>query len=126
MLLVVGDRSSPCGPVDEALTQGGGAFLFESSYGGGLRQAVQRHVDQRCVAACCCCLRCCAEAFPFGASGLVDVDVGVYQSRQQRVVAVIVEDGVGGDLRGPADGENLFAFYEQCTWLGASWCDDPF
>ncbi len=113
MLLIVCDCSTPGRPVDEAFTLRGGAFLFQRVYGGGLGQAVQRHVDQRCVAARRGGTRPGSEALPFGASGLVDVDVRVYQSGEERVVAAVVDDGVGGNLRGAADSPDLLVFHEK-------------
>ncbi len=75
--LVVCDCATPGGPVDEALALCGLALGGQGGYGGGLGQAVQGHVDQVGVASGCCCAGGGAEAFPLGAAGLVDVDVGV-------------------------------------------------
>ena len=103
MLLIVGYGSAPGGPVDEALALRGLAFCFERFYGGGLGQAVQGHVDEGGEASRGGGAGGGAEALPFGASGLVDVDVSVDQAGKESDVAAVVEDGVGGHFGGIAD-----------------------
>jgi hypothetical protein len=91
VLLVVRDRSAPGRPVDETLALRGIALCFECCDGGRLGQAVQRHVDERRVAAGRGGAGGGVEAFPLGAAGLVDVDVGVHQAGQDGVVAAVVD-----------------------------------
>ena len=81
MLLIVRDGSAPRGPVDETLALGCHTFFFQCCDGGSLRQAVERHVDQRRVATGRGCSCGGTEALPVGASRLIDVDVGIYETR---------------------------------------------
>ena len=124
VLLVVGDGSAPGRPVDEALAAGGFALGFECGDGGGLGQAVQRHVDEGGEASGGGGAGGGAEAFPLGASGLVDVDVRVDEAGKDGVVAAVVEDGVGGKLGGAADGADAALFDEERCRLRASRGDD--
>ncbi len=91
VLLIVGDGTRPRRPSRRKHSpRADGALLFECGDGGGLRQTIQGHVDQRGVAACCCGLRSCVESLPLRAPGLVDMDVGVDEAGQERVVAAVV------------------------------------
>ena len=96
--LVVRDRAAPGRPVDQALAGCGLAFGLQRGDRRGLRQAVQRHVDQRGVAARGCRPRGGSKALPLGAAGLVDVDMAVDQAGQQRVLAEVDCVGVGGQI----------------------------
>ena len=113
--LIVGDGSAPGGPVDEALTACGCAFGFECCNGGGFGEAVERHVDEGGVPSGGCGSCGGAEAFPFGAAGLVDVDVGVDEAWEDGLVGVVVDDCVEWDFGGVADGADAFAFDEECA-----------
>ncbi len=75
VLLIVRDRAAPADPVHHALTPRRRALYLERRNRRRLRQTVQRHIHQRCIAtrSCGACRR--VKALPLGASGLVDVDV---------------------------------------------------
>jgi len=75
--------------VDMALAFGAMAFLPERCRLGGGGNAVERHVDERRDAARQRGARRRREALPFGATRLVDVYVGVDESRQDDEVASI-------------------------------------
>jgi hypothetical protein len=74
-----------------ALPLSGASFRFERRHAGRRRNAVEGYVNERCHAPGG--RRTCRgrEALPFGAPWLVDVDVGVDESRQNRRVAGIIE-----------------------------------
>jgi hypothetical protein len=57
---------------------------------------------------------------------LIDVDVCVHQSRQQRVVAAVPNDRIGRNFRGSTDGANRAVLNEQSARLCALWRDDTF
>ena len=124
MGLVVGYGSSPRGPVDEALALGGASLGFEGFDGGGLGEAVEGHVNEGGVASGGGGSGGGAEAFPFGASGFVDVDVGVDEAGEDGVVAAVVDDGAGGEFGGAADCADDAAFDEECCGLRAVRRDD--
>ena len=124
MGLVVGYGSSPRGPVDEALALGGASLGFEGFDGGGLGEAVEGHVDEGGVASGGGCSGGGAEAFPFGAAGFVDVDVGVDEAGEDGVVAAVVGDGVAGDLGGAAYCADSAVFDEERCGLRAVGRDD--
>ena len=111
--LVVGHGSAPGGPVDEALALGGAALGFEGFDGGGFGKAVEGHVDEGGVASGGGGAGSGAEAFPLGASGLVDVDVGVDEAGEDGVVAAVVDGGVAGYFGGAADGADAAVFDEE-------------
>jgi hypothetical protein len=112
VMLIVRDRSAPRCPIDETFALCCGALLLQG--------------DEVSVAAGCSCSRGRLKALPVGAPGFVDVNVCVHQSRQQGVVAAVVGDCIGGNLRRPADGEYLSVFHEQRTGLRAMQCNDAF
>ncbi len=97
LVAVAGDAfdSPPGAPVDPALAGGGRALGFEAGDGGSGRQAVEGHVDDGGDAAGGGGAGGGGEAFPFGAAGLVDVDVRVDEAGEDGVVADVVDDGVG-------------------------------
>ena len=90
--------AAPGRPVDHALPGGCLALQFQRGDGGGFGQAVQGHVDQRGVAAGGGGARGGGEALPFGAAGLVDVDVGVDQAGENGAVAEVGHLGIGGQV----------------------------
>ena len=67
----------------------GGAFLFEGFDRGGFGQAVQRHVDERGVAAASGSTGRGLEAFPLGAAGFIDVNVGVNEAGENAIVSAV-------------------------------------
>ena len=71
---------------------------FEGGDGGGLGEAVEGHVDEGGVAAGGGGAGGGGEAFPFGAAGLVDVDVGVDEAGEEGDDAEVVDGGVGGQF----------------------------
>ena len=111
--LVVGYGSAPGCPVDEALALRGAALGFEGFDRGGLGEAVEGHVDEGGVASCGSGSGGGAEAFPFGAAGFVDVDVGVDEAGEDGVVAAVVDGGIAGNLGGAADGADDAVFDEE-------------
>ena len=102
---VVAGDSTPCCPVDEALAVSGCALDFESRDRCSRGKAVERHVDQRGVAAGGGGAGGCGEALPLGAAGLVDVDVGVDKAGKERAFARddVVEAGDGGCVADAGD-----------------------
>jgi hypothetical protein len=121
--LVVGYGSAPGSPVDEALALCGLALGFEGFDGGGFGEAVERHVDEGGEASGGGGAGGGAEAFPFGASGLVDMDVRVDETGKDGVVAAVAEDGVCWDFGGAADGLDDAIVYQKCAGMRALWCD---
>jgi hypothetical protein len=111
--LVVGYGSAPRGPVDEALALCGLALGFEGFDGGGLGEAVEGHVDEGGKASGGGCASCGTEALPFGASGLIDVDVSVDEAGEDGVVSAVVEDGVWGEFGAVANGMEDAVFDEE-------------
>ncbi len=89
VLLVVGDDSAPGGPIDMAFALRGGALLFECGDSRGLGQAIERHVDERGVAAGRRGAGRGLEAFPLGAAGFVDVNVGIDEAGENAVSAEV-------------------------------------
>ena len=124
VLLIVGDRSAPGSPVDEALGLCGSALGFECGYGGGFGEAVEGHVDQGCVASGGSGAGGGAEAFPFGAAGLVDVNVSVDEAGEDGVMRVIVDGCVEWDFGEVADGADFFAIDEERAGACAFGCND--
>jgi hypothetical protein len=125
--LVIGDGSTPCGPVDEALVGGGGALGFEGGDGGGFGEAVEGHVDEGGVASGGGGASGGGEALPLGAAGLVDVDVGVDEAGEDGEGAEVVDGGVGGQVGWVADGadEGVGAVVEKERGAAcAGGCDD--
>jgi len=122
--LVVGDRSAPWGPVDEAFVLRCGALLLECGYGCGFGETVERHVDECGVASGSGGAGCGAKAFPFGAAGLVDVNVSVDEAGEDCVMSVIVDGCVCWNFGVAADGADFFAFDEERTGARAFGCDD--
>ena len=122
--LVVGDGSAPGCPVDEAFALRGAALGFEGFDGGGLGEAVEGHVDEGGVASGRSGSGGGAEALPFGAAGLVDVDVGVDEAGEDGVVAAVVDDGVAGISEGLQIARMLLVFDEERAGVRALGCDD--
>ncbi len=89
------------------------ALGFEGFDGGGFGEAVEGHVDEGGVASGGGGAGGGAEAFPFGAAGLVDVDVGVDEAGEDGVVAAVVDGGVAGEFGGAADGADDAVFDEE-------------
>ena len=77
---------------------GAARFGFECGDGGGFGEAVEGHVDEGGVASGGGGACGGAEAFPFGAAGLVDVDVGVDEAGEDGVVGVVVDGCVARDF----------------------------
>ncbi len=97
---------------------------FEGFDGGGLGEAVEGHVDEGGEASGGGGAGGGAEAFPFGASGLVDVDVGVDEAGKDGVVAAVVPDGFSGEFGGIADGLDDALVYEERSGVCALRSDD--
>lgn len=122
--LVVGYGSAPGSPVDEALALRGLALGLEGCDCSGLGEAVEGHVDEGGETSGGGGAGGGAEAFPFGASGLVDVDVGVDEAGKDGEIAVVVEDCVCRQFGWLADGLDDAAFDEKRGGTGALRCDD--
>ena len=73
MWLVLSRQSTPGHPVYVALACGGFAFSFECSHGRGLRQAIERHIHERGIAAGRSGAGGGGEAFPFRSARFVHV-----------------------------------------------------
>ena len=113
VLLIVGNDSAPGHPVDTSAASGGDTFAFECGdicCGG---EAVEGHVDEEGIPAGSSGAGGGVEAFPVGATGVVDVDVGVDEPGEDGVGAEIVDFGVGRDLIGRDEVENFFSFDEE-------------
>ena len=103
------------------------ALGFERGDGGGLGQAVERHVDERGEAAGCGGAGGGGEAFPLGAAGLVDVDVGVDEAGQEGVVAEVVAMASRRHLaRVGRRRVSVSSSSSSAARLRALWCDDAF
>jgi hypothetical protein len=89
VLLIIGHHAAPESVVDHALPACHGLFQPQILHRGRLRQIVERHVDQRSVAARG--RRVCRrpEAFPFRPARFVDVHVAIDQSGKHVPVAGI-------------------------------------
>ena len=79
--MVAGHDAAPEGDVDVTSVGGRLPFRREPGHRRRRRDAVERHVDDRGHAAGRGRARRGVEPFPLGASGLVDVDVGVDNPR---------------------------------------------
>jgi hypothetical protein len=86
LALVARDRAAPEGDVDRALPVRGLPLDLECGHVDGGRQRVQRHVDDRRDGAGRGGAGGGGEALPLGATGLVDVHVGVDQAGDQHLV----------------------------------------
>ena len=83
---VARDRAAPEADVDPGLVGGDRPLRLQRRDRGGRRDAVERHVDDRRDAPGSRGAGRAGEALPVGATRLVDVDVGVDESRQQHLV----------------------------------------
>ncbi|MNI69545.1 hypothetical protein D3C73_1253000 [compost metagenome] len=90
--LVARDGTAPESDVNERLVLGDHALLLQAVHGGGGRDGVQRHIDDGGHATGSCGTRGGGEAFPLGAAGLVDVDVGVHQAGDEGFVVCEFDD----------------------------------
>ncbi|KAJ6441077.1 LOW QUALITY PROTEIN: hypothetical protein O9K51_06871 [Purpureocillium lavendulum] len=90
---VAGDDAAVEADVDPALAPAGAQLLVEVGDGGGGGDGVEGHVDDGGDAAAGRGARARPEALPLGAAGLVEVDVGVDEARQQQPRRVV---DVGG------------------------------
>jgi hypothetical protein len=87
--VVLRHDSTPAGPIHSALTACSLSLRLKSGDRGSGREAVQRHVNEQSVPANCRGSGGGRESFPFRATWLVDVHVGIDQSRQNGEVAEI-------------------------------------
>jgi hypothetical protein len=110
---IVRSNAAPRQPIDAASAARGRAFLFERGDGSGWGDTVQRHVHQEGVAASGGRTRRGLKAFPVGAAGIVDVDVGIHQPRKDGSIAEIVGFGSRRNVRRFDDVPNPLAFHEQ-------------
>ena len=85
-LLIVRDRPTPAHPVHQALPRRRRALGLQRLHRRRLRQAVQRHIDQRRIPSRSRRTRRRAKALPLRPSRLVDVHMRIHQPRQQRHV----------------------------------------
>jgi hypothetical protein len=95
------------------------ALGFEGFDGSGLGETVEGHVDEGGEASGGGGAGCGAEAFPFGASGFVDVDVGVDEAGEDGEVGAVVEDGVRGEFGRIADGFDEAIFDQEGRRMSA-------
>jgi hypothetical protein len=92
--------SAPASPIYSALTVCSLSLRLQSGHRGSGREAVQRHVNEQSVSASCRGSGGGRESFPFRATWLVDVYVGIDQSRQNGDVAEIENVGLSrGSIR---------------------------
>ena len=96
---VARDGAAPEADVDVRLLLGGLPLHLERGHVDGRRDAVQRHVHDRGHAAGGRGPGGAGEALPFGASGVVDVHVGVDQAGQQYLVVAQLATPVGRRAR---------------------------
>jgi hypothetical protein len=87
---IAGNDCAPRSPIDAAIAVCRLPFLLESRNLRRRRNAVQRHVNQQGIATRSRRSRRGVKSLPLGAAGLVDVNVRVHQSRQQRRFPEIV------------------------------------
>src|SRR5688500_17021597 len=87
MLEVTGNHATPEPDVDVYAAARGVALRHQGRVGGGRRNAVERHVDQRGDAARRGGSGAGWEALPVGTTGVVELAVAVDQARQLRVLA---------------------------------------
>ena len=95
---VAGNGTAPEAHVDEAILFRCFAFHLERSDVDRRRKAVQGHVDDRGDAARGGGPGGAGEALPLGATGIVDVHVGVHQAGEQHLVGGQRHDGIRGEV----------------------------
>ena len=91
VFLVLPGQSTPGRPVHAALAGGRVTLGFERSNRGGFRQAIERHIHQRGVAAGRGGAGGGGEAFPFRPARFVDVHMRIHQAGQQHQVAELMQ-----------------------------------
>jgi hypothetical protein len=109
VVLVAVNGAAPEGVVDHAFTGGGFALEFKGGDVGGFGEAVERHVDDGGKTAGGGGACGGGEAFPLGASGLVDVGVDVDEAGEQGEVAEVFYGDGGGQLGEGMDGGDVLA-----------------
>jgi hypothetical protein len=98
LVQVARHRAAPEPDVDARLVFGGLALDLQR---GGVHRwwhAIQRHVQQGGDSAGSCRPGGGGEALPLGATGLVDVHVGIYQPGQQHLVVAQIDEVAAGEL----------------------------
>jgi hypothetical protein len=83
---IAGDRAAPEADVDVRLPLGGLPLQLQRGHVAGRRNAVQRHVDDRGDASGGGRAGRAGEPFPLGPARVVDVHVGVDDTRHQHLV----------------------------------------
>lgn len=86
--------------VDPALAPSGLDLLFEAGDGGGWRDGVEGHVNDRSNAAKCGGLGAGEESLPFSAARLVEVYMGIDEARKENGGRVVEEGGSKGKVGG--------------------------
>lgn len=101
---VAGDDAAIEADIDPTLALGSIQLLPETCHGGGGRDSVQRHVNDGGDTTKGSSLGACIEALPFGAAGLVQVNMGINQAGKQDIRRIV---GIGSpfrEVRGRNDG----------------------
>jgi len=81
---VARDEAAEKSGVDRAVAASRGTLGLQTSNIGGGRDAVERHIEQRGHTAGRRCAGGGLESLPLGAPGLVHMDVGIHQSREDQ------------------------------------------
>lgn len=110
---IIGDDAAPGHPIDVAAGVGCGAFGFESEDIDSGGEAVEGHVDEESVATGGGGARSGLEAFPVGAAGVIDVNVGIDEAGEDDGVGEIVGIGVRRGLIGSDNVDNAAVFHEE-------------
>ena len=102
--LIVVNHAAPRRPVDAASALRRRALGLKRSDGSCCRKTIQRHIDQQRESACRRGPGCCFETLPLGPPRIVDMNVGIDQSREDGGVAeiirfVTIRYGMGGNDR---------------------------
>ena len=102
VFVVLARQSTPGHPIHAALAGGRVALGFERSNRRGFRQAIERHIHQRGVAAGRGGAGGGGEAFPFRPARFVHVHMRIHQAGQQHQVAELVQQGCARYVSGLA------------------------
>ena len=113
VMLIIRDDASPGHPIDATSASSGCALGVESVDAGGGGKAIQGHVHKKGVAPGGGGARGGLEAFPIGATRIVNVNVGIDEAGKDYGVAKVVELCVGGDLIRSDDGLDSAAIHKQ-------------
>ena len=111
MSLIVAYNSAPCSPIHPASPVCCAALGVERVDSCGRRKAVERHIDQRRMAPGGSGSRCSIKSFPLGASRVINVNVGINQTRKNCGLSEVVDLGTTGNVVEAVEADEAFDFF---------------